>query len=246
MPKIKILVVEDEEIYAQQIEILIEELNYQCIGIVDNSKDAIEMSFATKPDIILMDINLNESRDGIQIAEKINERQLIPTIFITSLNDEETFNRAKSTRPVAYITKPFSSKKLQRTIELVVSRLDHLSATETNIPWSKDLIVKDSFFIKVKNTLEKIIVSEILWIEVMNRDCTIVTKEKELSLRMPLKELIAKLPAQNFVRTHRSFIANIHHIQSIDLTSNKILIDGKKILLSKTHKDNLIHRLELL
>jgi len=244
MAKIKVLIVEDEPLYAGQLEMLVLELGYLPLAKVSSGDMAIDMVQAAQPDLILMDINIDGDKDGIETAAIIHQTNKIPVIFITSMQDDATFERAKSASPYAFITKPFSAKKLQRTIELAMARMQPQQENTTG--WSEDLLVKDSFYIKVKNTLEKVTLTDIQWIEVVNRDCIVHTIEKPLTVRISLTELIAKLPETLFLQVHRSFIVNIKHIGSVDLTNNRITIKDNQIPISKAHKDGILEKLQIL
>lgn len=120
----KILIVEDEALYADQIEILCEQLGYTVTGVCADAFTALDNFHHHSPDLLLSDINLLGEVDGIQLAEKINAQNQLPTIFITSLQDDDTFARAQSVLPVAFIVKPFDQLQLQRSIELAVGRLE--------------------------------------------------------------------------------------------------------------------------
>lgn len=244
MAKIKVLIVEDEPLYAGQLEMLVLELGYLPLAKVSSGDMAIDMAQAAQPDLILMDINIDGNKDGIETAAIIHKTNTIPVIFITSMQDDATFERAKSAAPYAFITKPFSAKKLQRTIELAIARMQPQKENSTG--WADDVLVKDSFYIKVKNTLEKIVLKDIQWIEVVNRDCIVHTIEKPLTVRISLTELIAKLPETLFLQVHRSFIVNIKQIDSVDLTNNRITIKGNHIPISKAHKEGILEKLQIL
>jgi len=246
MAKIKVLIVEDEPLYAGQLEMLVIELGYLPLAKVSTGDMALDMVKATSPDLILMDINIDGDKDGIQTAAMIHKTEKIPVIFITSMQDDTTFERAKSTAPYAFIAKPFSAKKLQRTIELAIGRMRPQTQDNETTTWTDDLLVKDSFYIKVKNKLEKVTLSDILWVEVVNRDCIMHTTEKPITIRIPLTELLAKLPEAIFMQVHRSFIVNIEQIDSVDLTNNRILIKEGFIPISKAHKENILKKLEIL
>ena len=90
-----ILIVEDEPIIADDIEATLLELDYMVAEIVDNGNDALAAVSENKIDLILMDISIKGNMDGIQLAIKINQNHKIPIIFLTSLYDQATLNRAK-------------------------------------------------------------------------------------------------------------------------------------------------------
>lgn len=244
MANIKVLIVEDDELYAEQLKLLVEEMGYIVIGHIEHSKDFLKMAYALQPDLILMDIHLPGTKNGIELAQQINSRENIPIIFITSFGDDQTFESAKSSRPFAFILKPFSKKKLQRTIELAVSRLVFQEGVYNG--WKRDIISQGHFYVKVSNKLEKLKISNILYIEVMNKDCTIHSIDKQVTLRIPLTELLEKLSDTHFIRIHRSFLVNLEHVDSVDLGQQVIQVGKAEIPFSKTYKEDMMKRINLI
>ncbi|HSW56236.1 MAG TPA: PAS domain S-box protein [Ignavibacteriaceae bacterium] len=120
MNKIKILIAEDEQIVAKNIEKRLTADGYQVVASVATGEEAIEKVKNLSPDIILMDIKLKGKIDGIETADIIRRDFHLPVIFLTSYADEETFQRAKSTEPFGYLIKPFESKELNRVVELAL------------------------------------------------------------------------------------------------------------------------------
>jgi CheY-like chemotaxis protein len=120
--KYKILVVEDEYIVAADIKMTLKRLNYFVTSTVDNGEDAITKAALEKPDLILMDITLKGSLDGIETAKMIMEQYGIPVIYLSALNDERTINRALSTKPFGYLIKPFALVELQTVIESALTK----------------------------------------------------------------------------------------------------------------------------
>ena len=119
---IKILVVEDEMLIGAKISMLLTNLGYEVTGILPRGEDALVHVEENKPDIIILDINLKGKIDGIETAA-ILQRKNIPVIYLTANSDDATFNRAKHTRPTAFISKPFKQLDLQRAIELTIIHL---------------------------------------------------------------------------------------------------------------------------
>jgi CheY-like chemotaxis protein len=120
--KYKILVVEDEYIVAADIKMTLKRLNYFVTSTVDNGEDAITKAALEKPDLILMDITLKGSLDGIETAKMIMEQYGIPVIYLSALNDERTINRALSTKPFGYLIKPFALVELQTVIKSALTK----------------------------------------------------------------------------------------------------------------------------
>jgi len=114
----KVLVVEDEIIIALDLADSITDLGYQVTNTVKNYNEALSSVKENQPDIILMDINLKNSKDGIEIVLEIQKEKNIPVIYLTAFCDDTTINRAIQTNPVGYLTKPFKIDELKSTISL--------------------------------------------------------------------------------------------------------------------------------
>lgn len=122
MDSINVLICEDEDLIAHDIRFNLEELGYKVCGITDSCDQAIKILDTVKPDIALMDICLKGEVNGIQIAEILKRDYSIPVIYLTSLSDSDTLERAKKTEPLGYINKPFSRQELQNAIEIGLYR----------------------------------------------------------------------------------------------------------------------------
>ncbi len=118
--KKRILIVEDEQIIAEDIAYRLNAIGYEVADKVSTGHDAIEKAGTLGPDLILMDIVLKGAMDGIQAHEIIKEKYNLPVIFLTSFSDESTFSRAKQTQPFGYIIKPFEERELKSNIEIAL------------------------------------------------------------------------------------------------------------------------------
>jgi len=120
MTNSRILVVEDEAIVAMGIKQKLEDLGHQVVDIAYTGEDAVETALKKKPDLILMDIVLKGSMDGIEAAAKIRNQLDIPVIYLTAYSDEEVLERARITEPYGYIIKPFKKSELNANIEMAI------------------------------------------------------------------------------------------------------------------------------
>lgn len=118
--KIKVMVVEDEEIVAFDLRKTLEKLGYIVTSQASNGVDAIEKAEHDKPDVIIMDIRLKNELDGIDAAHIISFKQKTPVIYLTSFNDEEIRRRAQATQASAFLLKPFDEEQLKQTIDNAV------------------------------------------------------------------------------------------------------------------------------
>lgn len=124
MSKIKILIVEDETIVALDIKSAIQKLGHEVTKSVTNYDEAIESVVENEPNIILMDINLKNSLDGIEASKAIQKIKNIPIIYLTAFSDDETISRAVQTNPVGYLIKPFKREELKSTILLGLYKIN--------------------------------------------------------------------------------------------------------------------------
>ena len=122
MSGIKILIVEDEAIIAEDIATQLEKMGYEIVDIVASGEEAIASALEKQPNLILMDIMLQGEMDGIEAAQKINAQINIPIVYLTAYADEKTLKRAKLTKPFGYLLKPFRAKELHTTIEISLGR----------------------------------------------------------------------------------------------------------------------------
>ena len=120
MSDIKILLVEDEQIVAKFAEKQLTGAGYQVVASVNSGEIAIEKVKCLKPDVVLMDIKLVGSLDGIETADHIRKNYHVPVIFLTSLADDASFQRAKIVEPFGYLIKPIEIKELNRVIEMAL------------------------------------------------------------------------------------------------------------------------------
>ena len=245
---LKILVVEDEMIIGAKISMQLTSLGYEVTGILPRGEEAILHVQQNKPDIILLDINLKGKIDGIETARQIQLQNNIPVIYLTANSDEATFNRAKSTRPAAFISKPFKQLDLQRAIELTISRMaeqengnqppEHPGDTE------QPFILSDRIFVRHKEKMVKIMLSDILYMEADRNYSRIFTTTKEYLLSITLKRIEERLPVKLFQRIHRSYIINIMHVDEV--VESHAIIAQKPIPLGMGMKEQLMQRLQTL
>jgi PAS domain S-box-containing protein len=120
MPKANILIVEDEAVVAADLAGKLERAGYRSVGIASDGEDAIEAAKNLGPDLVLMDIRLAGSMDGIKTAERIQASRNIPIVYLTAHSDMTTLRRAAATEPFGYILKPFEERDVTTQIEIAL------------------------------------------------------------------------------------------------------------------------------
>ena len=244
---VKILVVEDEMIIGAKISMQLTSLGYEVTGILPRGEEAILHAKENKPDIILLDINLKGKLDGIETAFALQQQGPFPIIYITANSDEATFNRAKSTKPYAFIAKPFKQIDLQRAIELTISRMAEHSTgapTENKPGEEQSFVLSDRIFIRHKDKMIKIMLAEILYMEAERNYSRIFTSSREYLLSTTLKIIEERMSMQQFMRIHRSYLINITHVDEV--TESHVMIAKKSVPLGSGMREQLMQQMQTL
>lgn len=239
MEHLNILIIEDNLELAEELVIMLEEYKYNVIAVASNYKDALTKYYQYNIDLVIIDIFLGENPDGIAFAETISTipNALKPFLFLTSSKDREIFERAKLTNPFRYLLKPFNELELLYAIEMAIEKF----YGQLNVFASKDedtVIASEYLFIKKKSVLKKVKLQDIIYIEVENRYCNIITTQEKFVIQISLSKINEYLNAQLFQQVHRKYIVNVHSIEEITLSKGILLLkNNHHISFSEKYKD---------
>ncbi|HPF98057.1 MAG TPA: response regulator transcription factor [Mangrovimonas sp.] len=120
MSAIRVLIVEDDPIITEDIRDMLTSVNYQVVATAYDKEEAFEAIDQIKPDLVLLDINLDGNYEGFEVAEYINKTRKIPFLYLTSYSGKEVIDKAKQTLPMGYIVKPFNERELFSSIEIAL------------------------------------------------------------------------------------------------------------------------------
>lgn len=250
MAKTNVLVVEDESIVSKDIQHSLKKLGYNVVGAASTGERAFELASSEKPDIILMDIMLKGDINGIEVASRVKEELQIPIIYLTAYADESTLEKAKVTEPYGYIIKPFKEVDLHTSIEMALYKF----SKEKEVLKARDLFYsiienkdsKDFIFVKSKSRLVKIKTIDIYFVEALKDYVVINTLDSRYTIHSTMKDIVAKLEQDNFIRVHRSFIVRLDKIASIEYPNLHLENDKKIVPIGGSFKDDLIKKLNLI
>jgi DNA-binding LytR/AlgR family response regulator len=222
-PTIKILIVEDEVLIAETIRLYLKERGYMTTDLVISYNEAILSINNNKPDIALIDIRLFGQQSGIELAATIQQEHAgTAIIFITSQYDERILQKALELNPNGYLVKPIQKESLWTTVELAYARMNSLKEADA-------IRISDgtkTYYLQ-NNQIKYISADHIYSI-------VYTTHLGELTLRLPLNEIINLLNSENFIRCHRSFIVNKRYVSHYD--TNVFYIDKTVIPISRSNK----------
>jgi DNA-binding LytR/AlgR family response regulator len=242
---IRVLVVEDEPLYAEQLEAALEDLGYEPVGPVADARLAMALHRTEIIDMVLLDVNIRGAIDGIELASLLLAHRPIPIIFLTSLADGETFGRAQHVSPAAYLTKPVDADALARALALAVHNFRAHPAEPAPPAASSSLLapLPDALFVKENGLLEKIRLSNVQSVMAEDKLCCLTLAERTVHVRMALRELVQHLPADRFVQIQRSYYVNIEHIERLDPVRHLVQVGKQLLPVSRLYQDELMSRL---
>ena len=239
MNNINVLIIEDTPAESDRLTQVLEANNYTVVGIATSFKEALELFYKVDADVVVIDIFLNGSPDGITFAETINAvpNASKPFVFLTSSRDRQIFERAKLTQPFSFLMKPFNELEVLYAIEMAVEKF----YKQEDVFFGDDedtIISKDHLFIKKKKSLKKVLITDIIYIDVEEKYCNIITEKEKFVILISLTKMLQLLDNTIFQRTHRNFIVNVNHITEIIPADNLILLTNNyKATLSERYKD---------
>lgn len=242
MSRIKVGIVEDEMLIAIGISDALAGLGYDVAGIANNYTEAMDMIRQEKPDILLLDIQLSGHKDGIDVAKRVQEEFNIPFIFLTANTDAATVEKAKKTKPHAYLAKPFRKNDLYTSIELCLHNFSSKQAAKKADPVDQYL-VKDALFIKQGAYFHKVKIEDILYLESENIYLNVHTLHSKMLVRSNLQDYIDLIASSFFFRIHRSYAVNITHIQAIN--TEGLIINNRELPIGKSYRNELLSFLKL-
>ena len=242
---IRILIVEDNVIIADDMQSMLEEIGYEIVDNVIVYEQAEEVLKTQQVDLVLIDIILASDKTGIDLGKHIRENYDIPFIFVTSNSDRATVENAKMVKPNGYLVKPFEQQDLYTSIEIALANFTYGSGgnksentmLQEDVPMSNS-VLKDSIFVKKQHLYYRIQFGDIQFIKADNVYLEVNTVDKKFLVRSPLKDYLEKLPKNKFYRAHKSYIVNVDHIDAIN--SKDIMINNNLIPISKDFKEFII------
>jgi DNA-binding LytR/AlgR family response regulator len=209
------------------IETALQKQGFKILGDASDVVSALKDIKTLQPDLILIDIQLDGSQDGVDLAIELDKEQL-PYLFLTSQTDPETVARVKQTHPLGYIIKPFTEAGLRSNIELA---------------WHDYESRKNHFLmLKSDGRMHKVNQNSILYLKAFDNYCYVYTSSKTFLVPHTLKHMTEQLDKDMFIKTHRSYWVNVNHIDSVGL--NELVLKTEPIPISASQKSLVLSKLK--
>lgn len=231
----RVLIVEDEVLVAEDIAADLKEMGFDVVDIAISGEECLASFEKNEPDVILMDIKLKgELNNGIEVAKMLNKEASVPIVFLTANTDSNTMKQAIESHPQSFISKPYNKKDLKAAIEIAFI---HHNQNELEIDVKENPLLS-CVFVKCGDFFQRVELSEILYIEAAGSYSTVNTDKKSYLLSTNLRCFESKVANSNFVRIHRSFIVNISKVEGFG--QHSILINQKELPLSPSYREDVL------
>lgn len=228
----RVLIVEDEPIIADDIALTLGDLGFIVADMVNTAELALQAIEEKRPDVVLLDIKIKGDKDGIRLAHEINERYELPFVFLSSLYDENTIQRAKSADPGAYVVKPFKEQDLKVAIELALTKKKSRQVVEVPEP---------NLFVRKSGAIVPLNFEEVTHVEADDNYCIFHEPGQKHVVSHTLKEIEQKLKSAGFCRIHKSFLVNIRKINRIE--HSVVFIEEIMLPIGKAYRKPFFERL---
>ena len=239
MDELSILLIEDNRSFAQEVESQLTVLGYRNLRSVATLADAEAAIRAYRPDLLLVNVAL-AANDGSWSAGELRSPPRIPILYLTHSPNES----ASNTSAPLYLAEPLRGATLQRSID---TALRQLTPTDTNIETGgSGALLRDRIYVKKNNRLERILISDILWVRADGNYCFVQVGEKRFVIKISLRKLLAVLPDHLFTQIQKSFAVHLARVEAIDLNTNNVIIEGHSLPMGRSYRDEIISRINLI
>ncbi|SKB76922.1 response regulator [Dyadobacter psychrophilus] len=230
MQQLNVLIVEDDVLTATDIRKTLEKAGHQITAVARSFREAVSAVDRQIPDIVLLDIVLSGSLDGVAVGKEILLREQIPIVVLTGSTEEETYQRVKETFiPSGYLTKPFRPLDLRRSVDLAWQNFRPQLSSAGSAALSED-----SVFLPVEKGFEKIVKSEVTYISTQKGMHSVhifeIYKKQPRLVQLSMGHLEQYFSLPNFYRLSRSLLINLNYIERIE--SGQIKIQDERTLLT--------------
>ncbi len=245
MENLKILIVEDYPRPARRLVRFLKALGHEVTGIAKTTSDGLRLFHNFPPDLVIMDIELEDSQEGgILLAQSFTKINNTPIIFYSSmLTDSQLMSKAAKINSVAILSKSFDDVQLRANIEKAKNEIERLKKEQSK--------QQDFFTIKelgIGNSKRTIFYKDVCWFESYDGHTRIMTDHGPIEYTPTLTKFEKDIANPIFLRIHKSFIINIYKLSEMNEREVKINIGDKHeyIPYSKNFKKALEEKANLL
>lgn len=200
----KILIVEDDHDLALNLKEQIFNLGFIVSGIFNNANETLEYLETHEIDLLLVDLKIMGSINGVGLVKRINIKWNLPVIFLTAHAEGDLFNCAIALNPEAYLVKPYKIDDLKTSLWVAFSKFDRIRKNDA----------EGCTILKVRENGSLILLNSnnIIMVKADGLYSKIFTTYKMYVLHDILKNIQERLPNHVFLRAHKSYLINVKFI----------------------------------
>lgn len=235
---IKVLIVEDDLVIANDLQDKLESAGHEVVAIARTCQQALAAVRRDAPDVAILDIHLEDSTaDGISTVTEILKYQTFPFIYLTGHSEPDTIQRAKKTKPYAYLLKPYKARELVLQVELAHS--NHKKAEPR--PGS------DSLYLPSNKGYELLLSQDVIFMQAEGAYVRVFLLHEKIPrvYSMPLGRLVEHFPDSNFYRISRSALINLNFLERLEVGQVWMRQISEPIPIPDTSRSELIKRLRI-
>ena len=245
MEKIKVLIVEKSLNPNENLKALVEDIGYEVLDCMLYGDEVVKTLYQSNPDLVLMSIEDRRDTECFGLIQSCAELK-IPFFFIFTSFGKRKKNLAEYI-PLAFIAKPMDGKVLSSFSYSSLKALSDKGVMDANESQAeKDFVLKNCYFVKKNNVLQKVYFKDILFIHSMGNYVTIQTTRDKYVLRKALSQLEKQFPREKFIRVHKSYMIRLEALEVLDKGESELLINGHRIPIGRKYKEPFLEKLPLL
>lgn len=236
-----VLFLQGDAVSSAEVQSVLDDLN--CImHLTDDVGGASKIIHQQTIDLVILNVNGTDDLPIIEFALSIKKFNL-PIIFLAQNNHRDSYDMVKESNMAAYIVSPFDMLTLQ---SVVAHNLNNIRKETTHPKWSGNKFMDDALFIKVNQSLQKVVIENITHVRSEGNYCLIFTHEKKYAIKLSMVRLNQNLAEKGFVQIHKSYLAKLNKIDNIDVSNSEVIIGDLRIPLGRKYKQELLAYLNLL
>ncbi|RPH34142.1 MAG: DNA-binding response regulator [Bacteroidales bacterium] len=235
---IRCIAIDDEPLALKQMKDFISKISFlKLVASFDNASDALNYIKTNTVDLVFLDVEMDDF-SGIQFLEVLDKK---PFIILTTAYESYAL-KGYELEVSDYLLKPISYQRFVQSVNRIYDKMSSTLVAKPFIEGQPGLTSKEFMFVKTKHQLQKVIFSDILYLEGLSNYIILRLKKETVYTLSSFQKIYELLPPENFIRVHKSYVIALDKIDKI--TKNSIHIGEKTIPIGQTYKMGFFDRMK--
>ncbi len=242
----RIMIVGDRDSARADIAKLLTDLGHTMVGQTGDGQEAIQMIGAARPDVVLMDMMLSGDMNSVDATQIIQARFDVPVIFLTAFTNKTLINRARVVQPYGMIIKPLKIIDVHAAIHMALYK----HARNVDLVRERNMLHRRAstgelqpFFLKQGARHIRLNLRDVRFVEALRDQVALHVKDERLIAHTTLRNIEMRLPTDQFMRVHRSYIVRLDRISAVQMPDIILENDKRLIPIGETYVNSVMARL---